>query len=92
MAQSMMSQAILGATTLIMAISLRADLLPAVSIIQAALRVSRRAMSILQRASAIRSCVTPCADTSLPNAVRLDALRHINSKARSAKPIRRMQW
>ena len=44
-----------GATTLIIAISALAALLPATSIIHAAFSVSRRAMSILQRASAMRS-------------------------------------
>src|SRR5450830_402530 len=76
MAQSMTWQAMLGATTLIMAISVLATLLPATSIIQAALRVSRRAMSILQRASAMRSCVTVCCATVLPKAVRAEAAAH----------------
>jgi len=85
-------QAMLGATTLIMAISFLANLLPPMSIIQAALSVSRRAMSILHLASAMRSWVTVCDATVLPNAVRADARLHINSSARSAKPIKRMQW
>jgi hypothetical protein len=77
MAQSITWQAMVGATTLIMAISVRATLLPATSIIQAALSVSRRAMSILQRASAMRSCVTVCWATVLPKATRaMDALAH----------------
>jgi hypothetical protein len=59
-----------GATTLIIAISPLAPLLPTVSIMYAALSVSRRACSIMQRASAMRSCVTPCAATGLPNATR----------------------
>ena len=92
MAQSMTWQAMLGATTLIMAISLRATLLPAMSISQAALSVSRRAMSMRQRASAMRSCVTVCWATLLPKAMRELARLHISSSARSARPIRRMQW
>ena len=43
MAQSMTLQAMAGAATLIMAISLRASLLPNVSIFQAAWSVRRRA-------------------------------------------------
>ena len=62
------------------------------SIIQAALSVSSRAMSMRQRASAIRSWVTVCEATVLPKATRDDARLHINSNARSARPIRRMQW
>ncbi len=82
-----------GATTLIIAISALAALLPAMSIIHAAFSVSRRAMSIRQRASAMRSCVTPCSAIVLPNATReLEARLHISSSARSARPIRRMQW
>jgi hypothetical protein len=71
-AQSITWQAICGATTLIIAISALALLLPATSIIQAALSVSSRAWSILQRASAMRSSVTPCCAMVLPKAVRLN--------------------
>ena len=67
----------LGATTLIIAISALAALLPATSIIHAAFSVSSRACSIMQRASAMRSCVTVCCATVLPNATRDDrALAH----------------
>ena len=62
-AQSITWQAMFGATTLIIAISALAALLPATSIIHAAFSVSRRAMSIWQRASAMRSRVTPCSAT-----------------------------
>ena len=54
----MTRQAMLGAATLIIAISARAALLPCWSIIQAAFKVRSRACSIMIRASAIRSCVT----------------------------------
>ena len=70
--------AMFGATTLIIAISALAALLPATSIIHAAFSVSRRAMSIWQRASAMRSLRhallrRPC----LPNATRArGALAH----------------
>src|SRR5436305_361436 len=67
-------------------------LLPATSIIHAAFSVSRRAWSIMQRASAMRSCVTVCAATGLPKATRRLARLHISSSERSARPIRRMQW
>ena len=53
------TQAIAGAATLISAISLRASLLPAVSMRHAACRVSSRHWSIIMRALAIRSRVTP---------------------------------
>ena len=54
-----------GAATLIIAISARAALLPTVSIMCAALSVSRRACSIMMRASAMRSCVTRLLATRL---------------------------
>ena len=41
-------------------------------------------MSILQRASAMRSCVIDCWATVLPNAVREVARLHISSSARTA--------
>ena len=50
--------AICGACTLIIAISLRAALLPARSIISAAFRQSRRVISMSMRARAIRSSQT----------------------------------
>ena len=53
-------QAIFGAATLIIAISALATLLPTVSIMYAALSVSKRDCSIMMRASAMRSIVTPC--------------------------------
>ena len=76
----------LGTATLIIAISAFATLLPTVSMARAALRVRRRACSIMIRASAIRSCVTVCSDTRLPKATRLDARRHILSSVRIGKP------
>ena len=82
----------LGATTLIIAISALAVLLPATSIIHAAFSVSSRACSIMQRASAMRSRVTPWSLTGRPNATRFVARRHISSSARSARPTSRMQW
>ena len=92
MAQSMTCSAMLGATTLIIAISAFAVLLPATSMIHAAFKVNKRAMSILQRASAIRSRVTPCSATVRPKATRDDARLHMSSSERSARPMRRMQW
>ena len=64
----MTRQAMFGATTLIIAISACAALLPALSIIQAAFNVNRRACSIWQRASAMRSRVTPWSETGRPKA------------------------
>jgi hypothetical protein len=83
----MTRQAMLGAATLIIAISARASLLPWVSIIQAAFRVNSRACSIMIRASAIRSCVTVCCAIRAPQAMRLAVRRHIRSSVRSASPI-----
>src|SRR5882762_4198785 len=54
MALSMILSAMLGAATLIMAISSCADLLPTLSIMSAAFRQSRRFISISVRASAMR--------------------------------------
>ncbi|MCY1380523.1 hypothetical protein D9M69_683530 [compost metagenome] len=82
----------LGATTLIIAISALATLLPTVSIMYAALSVSRRAISMRQRASAMRSCQTDWAEIGLPKATRLLSRLHISSSARSAAPMERMQW
>ena len=81
-----------GAMTLIIAISALATLLPTVSIMCAAFRVSSRAWSIMQRESAIRSCQTEWVDSTLPNAVRELSRLHISSSARSAMPMLRMQW
>ena len=91
-ARSMTRQAIDGAMTLMAAISVRAALLPTVSIIQAALRVSRRACSISQRDSAIHSWTTPCWAMGLPKASRSATRRTMAPNARSARPISRMQW
>ena len=64
-AQSITWQAMFGAATLIIAISLRAALLPTVSIFHAACSTSRRAWSIRMRALAMRSCVTVWSATAL---------------------------
>ena len=80
-----------GAMTLIIAISLRATLLPTVSIMYAAFSTSSRAWSISQRASAMRSCQTDCDEIGLPNATRVVSRLHISSSARSATPMERMQ-
>ena len=82
-ASSTIRCAILGAAILIIAISARAALLPTVSIIWAALRQSRRAISISQRARAIRSSHTECSAIALPNARRASRRRHIFSSATS---------
>ena len=50
--------------------SMRAPLLPTVSISQAVLRARRRACSMSMRESAIHSWMTPCSDNGLPNAMR----------------------
>ena len=92
MAQSRTWQAMSGAATLIIAISLAAALLPTVSIIEAALRTRRRVWSIRMRASAMRSSVTVCSAIGFPKATRFDVRRHIFSSARSATPMSRMQW
>ena len=73
MAQSITCNAMLGAATLIMAISCFATLLPAVSIFHAAFNVRKRAWSIMMRASAIRSRVTPWSAIGLWKATRLSA-------------------
>ena len=92
MARSSTRSVAFGATTLIMAISARAALLPTVSIMCAAFRVRSRACSISIRESAIHSWITPCSASGLPNATRLLTRLHISSSARSATPIERMQW
>ena len=91
MARSTSFCAIFGATTLIIAISRRASLLPTVSIMCAAYRVSRRDWSISMRNSAIHCRVTPCSAMVLPNAVRDIARWQSDSSVRSASPIVRMQ-
>ena len=66
-----------GALTLIIAISALAALLPALSIMSAALRQSRRVQSISIRASATRCSQTLCSVRRLPKAVRdCSRLRH----------------
>ena len=50
-----------------------------------------------RRRRSMRDCAmvarnAPCSDSALPKAVRALARRHIASSARSAAPIRRMQW
>ena len=82
----------LGATTLIIAISDLAALLPATSIIHAAFSVQRRAMSIRQRDSAMRSRVTPCSAIVRPKATREVARLHIISSERSPRPIGHAVW
>src|ERR1043166_3128014 len=91
-AQSITWQATLGASTLIIAISFFADLLPTLSIFQAAFRTMSRAESIMMRACAMRSRVTPWSATDFPKAILSLARRHIFSSATSAWPMRRMQW
>ena len=91
-ARSMTFSATCGAATLIAAISVRACLLPTVSISHAVLSVSRRAISISIRDSAIQSCTFARVATGAPKVTRSDARRHISSSARSAAPIVRMQW
>jgi hypothetical protein len=91
-AQSITLSAMLGAATLIIAISLRATLLPTVSIMYAAFSTSSRACSMPMRDSAMRSRVTVCSAIGLPNATRRLTRRHMASSARSATPMTRMQW
>jgi len=90
-AQSITWQAISGAATLIIAISVLAALFPTVSIIQAALSVSKRACSIRILDLAIRSSVTVCSASGRPNGLRSSTRRHILSRIRSASPISRIQ-
>ena len=91
-ARSMTRRATSGAATLIAEISMRAPLLPAVSISHAVLSTSSRTCSISMRLSAIHCWITPCSASGLPNAVRSRTRRHISSSARSATPMARMQW
>src|SRR5882672_3077686 len=90
-AQSITWSATFGASTLIIAISFFAALLPTVSIFQAAFKTRKRALSIMMRASAMRSRVTPWSATGRPKATRWVARLHIFSSARSAWPMSRMQ-
>ena len=75
-----------------MAISARAALLPTVSIMYAAFKVSKRACSISMRELAISAMIDPCSANFFPKATRLSTRLHIVSSARSATPIARMQW
>src|SRR5262245_216934 len=92
MARSITRRATCGATTLIMAISARASLLPTVSIMYAALSVRSRACSISMRESAMSARIVPCSASGLPKATRESTRRHMASRERSATPMRRMQW
>ena len=85
-------RATFGAATLIAAISVRACLLPTVSISHAVLSVSRRTISMSMRDSAIQSRTLPRVATGAPKVSRSSARRHIASSATSAEPIARMQW
>ncbi len=80
-----------GTATLIIAICWRASLLPYLSIAHAALRTSRRAMSISMRISATWALVTPISEMRWPKATRLLARLIAISSARSATPMARMQ-
>ena len=88
----MILSAMLGACTLIIAISSWAALLPALSIMSAALRQRSRVISMSMRARAIRSSHTLWSDTRLPKATRDWSRLAIASIASSATPIVRMQW
>ena len=82
-----------GATTLIIAISACAALLPTVSIIQAAFSVSSRACSISHaRLGDALADHALLGERLAERDARSDARWHISSSARSARPIRRMQW
>src|ERR1700688_1626937 len=70
----MIFNAMLGAATLIMAISSCADLLPTLSIMSAAFRHSRRFISISVRASAMRCSQIEYSTIFLPNEERDDSL------------------
>src|SRR5271166_92662 len=80
------------AITLICEMSGAAARTPWVSIAQAVLRQSRRAISMLMRASAMMSGLAPSRASFWPKAERALARRHIASSARSDWPIARMQW
>src|SRR3979490_2836592 len=77
MARSRTRSAMLGATTLIMAISARAALLPTLSIMSAAFNVSRRAWSISIRESAISARIVPWSAMGPPKATRDPPPRHM---------------
>ena len=89
----MILSAMLGAATLIAAISVRACLLPTVSISQAVFSVSSRIISSSMRASAIQSRMFDAARDRLAERHALGArAAQSSSSARSAAPIVRMQW
>ncbi len=90
-ARSITLSATVGAATLMAAISVRACLLPTVSISQAAFSVSSRAMLISIRDSAIQSWMLARSASGCPKVTRSAARWHISSSARSAAPIVRMQ-
>ena len=69
--RSITRRAMFGTITLMAEISIRAPLLPTVSISHAAFSVSRRACSISMRQSAIHSWITPCSASVLPKVTRL---------------------
>ena len=91
MARSTTRSAMLGTATLMADTSMRAPLLPTVSISHAVFSTRRRACSMSMRESAIHSWMTPWSDRGLPKAVRLVTRRHMASRARSATPMARMQ-
>ena len=92
MAKSIIRVERLGPTTLIMAISACAALLPPRSMASAAFKHSRRAISMPVRASAMRSSHSECSAMGLPKAVRESKRRTIFSNATSEAPMLRMQW
>ncbi len=92
MALSRIHWTVRGVAILIAWISLWAPLLPTVSMSHAVFSTSSRNCSRRTRDSAIQSRITPCSASGRPNATRLDARSHINSMARSAMPMDRMQW
>jgi hypothetical protein len=91
-ASSITFSAMFGALTLIIAISARAALLPALSIRSAAFRHSSRVASISVRASATRCSQMLWSESFFPNATRDCSRSHISPSASSAAPIVRMQW
>src|SRR5438309_1695798 len=91
MARSVTAVSSRAATTLMAEISVRAALLPSVSISQAALRQSSRACSISSRDSAAQPPMTPWLASGPPKAWRVSARSTMSSRVRSALPIRRMQ-
>src|SRR3954447_2055698 len=92
MARSSTSITTFAATTFVIEIAWRASRLPYSSICQAAFSTIRREPSISMRDFAMKSC-TNCFSASLPpNDSRVSARLHINSSARSAAPMARMQW